>query len=137
MFLVVFGYLYRKVIKRKVIFKLNMVKIYCYEKCGTCKKAKTFLEENNIKFQEIPIREQTPTKSEMKKMLNKYGVKRLFNTSGKDYRELGIKSQLVHLTEGEIVDLLRSNGNLIKRPFLVSGDKYFVGFKENEWENIF
>lgn len=110
------------------------MKVYEYKNCGTCKKALKFLSSNGIEYKAIPIREQPPTQAEIKKMLKEWGVKRLFNTSGKDYRELGIKDKLASMNEVEIVKLLNSNGNLIKRPFVISKDVLLIGFKEEEWK---
>ena len=110
------------------------MKIYQYNKCGTCRKALKYLEEKNVKFESIPIRNQPPTKQEIKKMLDQFGVKRLFNTSGQDYRNLKIKDKLVGMSEKEIIELLNSNGNLIKRPFVVGDNVLLIGFKEEEWK---
>ncbi len=109
--------------------------IYSYKGCGTCKKALTYLNEKNITYNLIPIRDQPPTKTEIKTMLDKFGVKRLFNTSGGTYREMKIKDKLLSLSEPEIINLLHSNGNLIKRPFTT--DPYLIGFKEDEWDASF
>lgn len=110
------------------------MKIYCYSKCGTCKKALQYLDSKNIKYELLPIREKPPSKEEIKLMLNQYGVKRLFNTSGRDYRELNIKEKLPKMSEEEVIKLLNKNGNLIKRPFLIDKNKLLIGFKEEEWE---
>lgn len=112
------------------------MKVYTYAKCSTCRKAVKWLSEKEISFTEIPIRDQPPTKTELKKMLKAYGgeLKRLFNTSGQDYRALGIKDKLGSMSDDEAIDLLAGNGNLIKRPFLLSGDVGLVGFKEDEWK---
>ncbi len=111
------------------------MKIYCYSKCGTCNKALKWLNQKNIQYTVIPIREQPPTKQEIKAMITKYGIKRLFNTSGGTYRELNIKEKLPKLSETEIINLLHSNGNLIKRPFVTK--PLLIGFKQEEWENSF
>lgn len=110
------------------------MKLYEYKNCGTCKKALKFLDSHGIEFKAIPIREQPPSKSEIKRMLKEYGVKRLFNTSGKDYREMGIKNKLDSMNNDQIINLLNSNGNLIKRPFVISKDVLLIGFKEDEWK---
>jgi arsenate reductase len=115
------------------------VKIFSYKRCGTCRKATKFFEENNIAFEEVPIREQTPSQEELEKMLNAYegNIKKLFNTSGQDYRALGIKDQIADMSQQEALDLLRSNGNLIKRPFVLSEKTATVGFKEDVWQKLF
>ena len=110
------------------------MKIYQHNKCGTCRKALKYLDEKNVEFECIAIRDQPPTKQEIKRMLDKFGVKRLFNTSGQDYRRLNIKDKLHGMSEKEIIDLLNSNGNLIKRPFVVGDEVLLIGFKEEEWK---
>ena len=111
------------------------MKLYSYKNCGTCKKALKYLSENGIQAEILPIRETVPKKDEIKFMLDQYNgnPKPLFNTSGKDYRELNIKDKLPTLNQDEIIDLLASNGNLIKRPFVVTTEKGWVGFKEADW----
>lgn len=116
-----------------------ILKIYVYEKCGTCKKALKFLEAAKITFQSIPIREKPPTQKELRFMLDQYegDLKKLFNTSGKDYRELGIKDQLSSMSKKEAIELLSQNGNLIKRPFALTDDSGLVGFHEATWNSVF
>ena len=109
-----------------------------YNKCSTCKKAKCFLDENNIKYKDRPIKEKTPTYNELKKWVNKYNIdiNKLFNTSGLVYKELSIKEKKHLLSEDEKLKLLSSNGMLIKRPLLITDDKILIGFKLKEWETI-
>ncbi|OVE82063.1 ArsC family transcriptional regulator [bacterium K02(2017)] len=111
-------------------------KIYEYKNCGTCKKALKFLDQKKIPYKKIAIRETPPTKTELKKMLSfvEGDIKKLFNTSGVDYRELKIKDKLPKLSDSKAIDLLASNGNLIKRPFMISSNKGWVGFKEDIWK---
>jgi len=116
---------------------LPNMKFYGYEKCGTCRKAKRFLQENHVTFQDIAIREQPPSKAEIKRMIGRYGVKRLFNTSGQDYRNSNIKEKILQMSELEIIDLLSSNGNLIKRPFVIDKHLLVIGFNEEEWIKVF
>ncbi len=115
------------------------MKIYTYAKCDTCRKAVKWLQARAIAFTEIPIREQPPTKAELKRMLAIYegDLKRLFNTSGGDYRELKLGEKLPSMSESEAIDLLATNGNLVKRPFLLTETAGLVGFKEAEWEAFF
>lgn len=115
------------------------MKIFTYAKCDTCRKAVKWLQARGIPFTEIPIREQPPTKAELKHMLGVYqgDLKRLFNTSGGDYRELKLGEKLPAMSETEAIDLLASNGNLVKRPFLIAEKGGLVGFKEPEWEIFF
>ena len=112
------------------------MKVYLYEKCGTCRKALKWLDERGIAYEAIPIRETPPNKSILKKMLQaKDGQrKKLFNTSSKDYRDPEVKDRLPHLTDDEAIALLASRGNLIKRPFVLDGEVALVGFREDEWE---
>jgi len=108
----------------------------CYPKCSTCQKAKKWLEEHKIKFQERHIVEEIPTKEELKQWLQKsqYPIKKFFNTSGLKYKELNLKEKLPNMSEEEQIKLLASNGMLIKRPILITQDKILIGFKEKEWE---
>ncbi len=113
------------------------LKVYAYKGCGTCRKAQKFLTETGVDYKEIPIRETPPSKAELKRMLKAVGeLKKLFNTSGQDYRALGMKDKLPTLSEAEAIDLLAANGNLIKRPFAIDGDQGVVGFKEDEWKAL-
>lgn len=109
-----------------------------YPKCSTCQKAKKWLEENNINFEDRNIVTETPTKEELKKWATKFGMepKKLFNTSGIKYRELKIKEKLDNMTDDEIYELLASDGMLIKRPLFISENLMLKGFKIKEWENI-
>jgi arsenate reductase len=114
------------------------MKIYTYKKCSTCRKATKWLAAQNLAFEELPIRETPPGVDELRKMLEYVGdLKKLFNTSGQDYRALGMKDKLPSMTEEDAFELLASNGNLIKRPFLIDGDKGTVGFKEDVWKSFF
>jgi len=111
------------------------LKVYEYKNCDTCRKALKFLDAHHITYHKIPIREQPPTKSELKKMLGYLDgeIKKLFNTSGQDYKAMNMKDRLPKLTLDEALDLLASNGNLVKRPFVL-GEKWgYVGFKEADW----
>lgn len=112
------------------------MKIYTYNKCSTCRKAVKWLSEHGIAFEEIPIRETPPSIAELKKMLGVYDgeLRILFNTSGQDYRSLGLKDRLPTLSDAEALQLLSENGNLVKRPFLLTKKGGVVGFKEEEWE---
>lgn len=102
-------------------------------------KARKFLEKKKIKFKDIPIVDEPPTKAELKKMIKSYDgeIKKLFNTSGVVYREMKIKDKIADMKESEAVELLSKNGKLIKRPFLLSERGSLVGFKEEEWKQIF
>ena len=108
----------------------------CYEKCGTCRKAKAWLEEKGVGYDLRPIKEQNPTAEELRGWIAVSGlpVRKFFNTSGLLYKELQLKDKLPGMTEDEMIDLLASNGMLVKRPILVGEDFVLVGFKEAEWE---
>ena len=112
-----------------------MNKIYCYPRCTTCKKAVKWLDENGIEYKYKHIVEETPSKEEIKKYYEQSGLplKRFFNTSGNVYKELNLKDKLAEMTEDEQLELLASNGMVLKRPLLVGKDFVLVGFKENEW----
>ena len=102
-----------------------------YPKCTTCQKAKKWLEENNIEFEERHIVEENPSKKELKIWINQsdYDIKRFFNTSGLKYKELNLKEKLSQMSDDEKIELLSSNGMLVKRPILITDKKILVGFK--------
>lgn len=110
-----------------------------YAKCGTCKNAKKFLESRGIDFQDRQIVENNPTAEELKKYLKLSGqpVKKFFNTSGILYREMNLKDKVATGTEDELLEILASNGMLVKRPLLISEKGVLIGFKEQEWEEFF
>jgi len=110
----------------------------CYPKCSTCKKARKWLEENGIAFDERDIKEENPTRKELVKWHKESGLplRRFFNTSGMLYRELQLKDKLRNMTEDEMYDLLASDGMLVKRPLLIKDDAVLVGFKQGEWETL-
>jgi len=114
------------------------VRIYEYSKCSTCRKALKFLDNRNVAYEKVPIVETPPTKAELKKMLALQGgnLKKLFNTSGEVYRAMKIGERLPSMSESEALELLASNGKLIKRPFALAGDKGLVGFNEDEWKKL-
>lgn len=114
---------------------MNM-KVLCYPKCGTCKKALKWLDDNGIKYEYRHIVEENPTEDELKDWYEKSGLplKKFFNTSGLKYKELNLKDRIPQMTEEEIFELLSTDGMLVKRPILIDGDKVLVGFKEEEWE---
>lgn len=109
-----------------------MIKFYQYPNCTTCKKAAKFLSEQGVIFEPIDIVQLTPTKDEFKDIVDRSGIeiKRLFNTHGAKYRELNLKDKLDTLSEDEKLELLASDGMLVKRPLAILGDKVTVGFNE-------
>ncbi len=106
-----------------------------YPKCTTCQRAKKWLEEKGTEFIERHIKEENPTKEELQEWHAKSGleIKRFFNTSGLVYKDLGLKDKLASMTLDEQLDLLATNGMLVKRPIVVADDFVLVGFKEKEW----
>ena len=115
------------------------MKLYTYSGCDTCRKAVKWLKARGIDLPETPIREQPPTVAELKAMLGHLGGdrRRLFNTSGQDYRALKVKDLLPSLTDEQAFALLAENGNLVKRPFLLTDTGGTTGFQEVEWEALF
>ena len=109
-----------------------------YPKCSTCKKAKEYLEKNNIEFKERNIVTETPTKEELKDWLKRYNISidKLYNTSGMKYRELNLKEKRQTLSLEEQLTILSSDGMLIKRPILITQKTMLTGFKEKEWEKV-
>nr|WP_317357423.1 Spx/MgsR family RNA polymerase-binding regulatory protein [uncultured Tyzzerella sp.] len=109
-----------------------------YPKCTTCKKAKKFLEDNNISFINRDITIDNPTKEELKSWYEKSGLelKKFFNTSGVIYREMGLKDKIKNMTEDEMLELLSTDGKLVKRPILVNDNKVLVGFKEELYKSF-
>ena len=108
-----------------------------YPKCSTCKKAKAWLDAHRIQYHDRHIVEDNPTADELRAWHDVSGLplKRFFNTSGMLYREMELKNKLPNMTDDEKIDLLSSNGMLVKRPILVLDDAVLVGFKEQDWAN--
>lgn len=109
-----------------------------YPKCSTCKKARDLLNSKNISFIDRSIVEETPTKEELKEWIKKYNIeiKKLFNTSGLVYKNLNLKEKLNSMTDEEKIELLSSNGMLIKRPLLITDNKIIIGYKEKEYNEL-
>lgn len=108
----------------------------CYSKCGTCKKAEQYLSAKGLILEKRDIKEEKPSLDELRKWYKNSGLplKRWFNTSGKLYKELGLKDKLKNMSEEEQLQLLSTDGMLVKRPILVlDNDKVLVGFKEAEY----
>ena len=109
--------------------------LICYPKWTTCKKAEAWLKEKQYTYLYRDIKTENPSKLELASW---YGnsdidIKKLFNTSGNVYKDLNLKDKIDKMTIDEKLELLASDGMLLKRPFLVYKDKIKVGFKENEW----
>ena len=113
-----------------------MLIVYCYSKCSTCKKALKWLDEKKIKHEVIDIKEDHPDEKTLRKYYAVSGLplKRFFNTSGMQYRELELSKKLPGMSEDEQFAILASDGMLVKRPLLVGKDFVLTGFKQVEWE---
>lgn len=107
----------------------------CYPKCSTCQKARKWLEEHQIEYTERHIVEDRPTYEELKEWHEKSGLplKKFFNTSGMLYKEMHLKDKLPSMGEEEQLQLLSTNGMLVKRPILIDGETVLIGFKEAQW----
>ncbi len=115
------------------------MKIYEYKGCSTCRNALKFLDSKKVLYSKIPIRETPPSIAELKKALKFLNgdSNKLFNTSGQDYKALNLKEKLGAMTDDDKLKLLNSNGNLVKRPFVITNDFVLVGFKEDDWKKVF
>lgn len=113
----------------------NEMLFICYSKCSTCQKAKKWLDEHNINYIERCIVDDNPTYDELKAWYSMSGLslRKFFNTSGLLYKEMQLKGKLPTMREEEQLQLLATNGMLVKRPLIVKGDTVLVGFKETEW----
>lgn len=113
-----------------------MVKFICYPKCTTCQKAKKWLDENNIQYELRDIKEEKPVLAELTRWYGISGLplRKFFNTSGLLYKSLELKNKLPVMSEDEMLELLASDGMLVKRPLLIGEDFVLVGFKEAEWQ---
>ena len=116
-----------------------MSKIFVnYPKCSTCKRAEKFLKENNVEFVNWNIVEENPTAEELSLWMDKSGLepRKFFNTSGVLYREMNLKDKIKTMSKEEMIEILSTNGMLVKRPLLVMDDKVLVGFKEENYKEI-
>lgn len=115
-----------------------MIQVYCYSKCTTCRKALKWLDDNKVNYELIDIKENHPDEKTLRELHKKSGLplRRFFNTSGLIYREMELSKKLPDMSEDEMFKLLASDGMLVKRPLLVSDDKVFPGFKEEEWKTV-
>jgi arsenate reductase len=116
----------------------KMIKVYCYDRCSTCKKALKWLDANGIKYELIDIKGDNPSEADLRKYHAMSGLplKRFFNTSGMQYRELELAKKLPNMSEDEQYKLLATDGMLVKRPLLIGDDFVLTGFKEAEWERL-
>ena len=113
-----------------------MLKIYCYPRCTTCQRATKYLDSKSVEYEYINIKENNPDKETLRSFWQKSGLdlKKFFNTSGILYREMELSKKLPSMNDEEKLDLLSSDGMLVKRPILITENSVLVGFKESEWE---
>lgn len=112
-----------------------MFKFICYPKCTTCQKAQKWLDENKVAYEARNIKEDSPTFEELEKWYKASGLplKKFFNTSGLLYKSMGLKSKLPDMSEKEQLELLATDGMLVKRPLLIGDDVVLTGFREQAW----
>lgn len=113
-----------------------MLKFICYPKCTTCQKAKKWLDDNKIQYELRDIKLDSPTLSELTAWYAKSGlpIRKFFNTSGLLYKSLDLKNKLPHMTDEEMLQLLSTDGMLVKRPLLIGEGFVLTGFKQADWE---
>lgn len=109
-----------------------------YPKCSTCQKAKKWLEEQGVVFEERHIVEQNPTVDELTRWIALSGqpAKKFFNTSGLKYKELGLKDKLATMLDSDQIALLATDGMLVKRPLLIGEGVILTGFKADKWAEV-
>lgn len=114
-----------------------MIKLIWYPKCTTCQKAKKWLDDNQVEYAPRDIKLEQPTYEELKQWHSESGLplKKFFNTSGLLYRSMDLKNKLPTMTEDEMLQLLATDGMLVKRPLLVGDDFVLTGFKETDWNS--
>lgn len=107
-----------------------------YPKCTTCKRAKAWLDEAGIVYTDRNIKDENPTIDELREWYAKSGLplKRFFNTSGMLYKQMSLKDKLPQMSEEEQLELLSTDGMLVKRPIIINDDTILVGFRQDEWE---
>ncbi|MDC7236077.1 MAG: arsenate reductase family protein [Spirochaetales bacterium] len=117
---------------------MSSARVYQYPKCSTCRKALKWLELKGVDFEAVHIVEETPDAETLLNLMKKSGLppKRFFNTSGKRYRELGLKDRVGTMSAEEAAEILAGDGMLIKRPLYVQGNTVLVGFREAQWEEL-
>lgn len=115
-----------------------MLKFICYPKCTTCQKSKKWLDDNGKEYEFRDIKLEKPTLRELREWHERSGLplRKFFNTSGILYKSLDLKNKLPEMSENEMLELLSTDGMLVKRPLLIGEDFVLVGFKENEWNAI-
>ncbi|MCR5785944.1 MAG: arsenate reductase family protein [Eubacterium sp.] len=111
------------------------MRVYCYERCSTCKKALKWLDDNGIKYESVDIKGNNPDEKTLRSAHEKSGepLKKFFNTSGQIYRSMELSKKLPDMSEDEQFKLLSSDGMLVKRPMVIGDDFVLLGFKEEKW----
>ena len=113
-----------------------MLTFYGYDRCGTCRKARRWLDARGRAYRFIDITQQPPPRTLLRALSRTEGLKALFNTSGGQYRELGLKDRLAAMSDAEAIDLLAKNGMLCKRPMVTDGERHTVGFREDVFAGV-
>ena len=115
-----------------------MITLYEYPKCTTCRKGKKFLQENDVAFESIVMVKQPPAAATLAEMVDRSGkdVDEFFNKRGKRFKELKLKERLDEMTKEEKLELLSTDGMLIRRPLLYDGSGVTLGFKEDEYKQF-
>ena len=110
----------------------------CYDRCSTCQKAEKWLQEHQIAYVKRPIKEENPTVEELSAWFGKSGLplKRFFNTSGLLYKQFELKDKLPTMSQEEMLELLSSDGMLVKRPLLITDEIVLVGFRPDDWTRV-
>jgi arsenate reductase len=115
----------------------DVVKVYHYPKCSSCREALTFLRQNGVPFEALDISQSPPSKQELREMISRQGgIRPLFNTSGKSYREGGFSEKIASMSEAEAIEALSRDGMLVKRPFVLTKDHALLGFKVERWRGL-
>ena len=114
-----------------------MLKFICYPKCTTCQRAKSYLDDKGASYALRDIKNEKPTRADLAEWYEKSGlpIRKFFNTSGLLYKSLDLKNKLTNMTEDEMLDLLSTDGMLVKRPILIGEDFVLVGFKADAWDS--
>ena len=115
-----------------------MLKIYCYPRCTTCQRATKYLDAKSVEYEYINIKENNPAKETLRSLWQKSGLelKKFFNTSGILYREMELSKKITAMSDEEKLDLLATDGMLVKRPILITEKAVLVGYNESEWEGL-
>ena len=116
-----------------------MITLYEYPKCTTCRKGRKFLEENDVSFQAHDMVKEPPSKEKLREIISKSDndIDDFFNKRGKKFKELELTDRLPSMTDDEKIDMLSSDGMLIRRPLAYDGEQVLLGFREDVWLKAF